>query len=187
MDINEIIRAKKDFNTFLFSMSFPEIVKYIEKNPSQIPNVDWELFTNPSVRISKNIDSFPELILKHPEWYWKFDMKQIQKEISRKISELNRLTEKTNFTKPTNENWLDKLIFFMEQYYELQKEKKKIETEIIIEKIEKEEKYESLLETAVQNILKQEMPPEENFEFDIENLNFGHEEEDNEEYEGWSD
>jgi hypothetical protein len=114
-------------------------------------------------------------------------MKQIQKEISRKISELNRLTEKTNFTKPTNENWLDKLIFFMEQYYELQKEKKKIETEIIIEKIEKEEKYESLLETAVQNILKQEMPPEENFEFDIENLNFGHEEEDNEEYEGWSD
>jgi putative ribosome biogenesis GTPase RsgA len=181
MDINTLLTERMNFNNSLFSMSFPDIVEYIEKNPNQIVNVDWDLFTNPSIRISKNIDDYPEIILKHLNWPWKFNIKQIQTELSRKISELNRLVGKSTYDKPNNENWLDKILVSMEKLCESQNKQNmvylnKIQEEI--DKEEKEEKEESYVESVVKAIMTEEMPPEKvNFSVDNNPKNFKFEDE----------
>jgi hypothetical protein len=178
MDINTLLTERMNFNNSLFSMSFPDIVNYIEKNPSTIPKVDWDLFTNFNIRISKNIDSYPELILRHPNWPWKFDIKQIQNELSRKISELNRLSRPSmtmTERKSNNDNWIDKVINSMEKLCEIQNKIKSEETKNILSEInqlkkeekkeEKKEKKEIRQEIIKQNVMMQianeEMPPED--------------------------
>lgn len=200
MDIQSILRARMEFNDFLFSMSFPDIVDYIENNPSQIHNVEWDLFTNLSIRVSKRIDDYPELILKHPNWDWKFDIKQIQHELSRKISELSRYKNPTVSKNSNSTDWIDKLVITMEKLYILQNKEREIldskiskkikdEVKIITEKIEEkieENVEENVEENIIKQILSEDMPPE-NID-DIEIDKFYHEESDqSDDYEDYTD
>jgi type III secretory pathway component EscV len=167
-------------------MSFPDIVNYLERNPSAMSKVEWDLFTNSKIRASKNIDSYPELILKHSNWPWRFNIKQIQDELSRKISELSKLS-KPKTTKPSsssvssvkvsNDNWVDKVINSMEKLCEIQNKIKIQESQIIINQIKKEVKEEVkedktniIRQQILSRIINEEMPPDDvrNFSDDEE-------------------
>jgi hypothetical protein len=187
MDINTLLSERMTFNNFIFSMSFPDIVNYLERNPSAMSKVEWDLFTNSKIRTSKNIDSYPELILKHSNWPWRFNIKQIQDELSRKISELSRLS-KSKTTKPSlssvssskvsNDNWIDKVINSMEKLCEIQEKIKVQDSQIIINEIKQEQKQEkkqqqrqeknSFMETVVLQIATEEMPPDDIDEIKVE-------------------
>lgn len=165
MDIAKILRDRTDFNTLLFTMSFPEIVTYIEQNPEKYYDVDWDLFTNSSIRNSKNIDDYPELILKHQDWAWRFNMSQVKTNLSKKLTELNKLTGKSsnNMNVQNNDRWLEKLITSMEKMCELQNRKLMKESEVIVKEIKKEEKVEEqkfCVESIAKNIENQQMPPD---------------------------
>lgn len=189
MDINTLLSERLNFNNFLFSMSFPDIVNYIEKNPKDIPKVEWDLFTNPSVRISKNIDNYPELILRHPNWPWRFNISQVQNELNRKITELNRLSKpKTSsmlsVSNNQKDNWIDKIINSMEKLCEIQNKIKIQDSEIllkqfkkdetiekkIIDKKKKNEKQNLVLQEAMIAIANQEMPPDDVGDLKMEKL-----------------
>ena len=184
MDINTFLSERMTFNNFLFSMSFPDIVNYLERNPSAMSKVEWDLFTNSKIRTSKNIDSYPELILKHSNWPWRFNIKQIQDELSRKISELSRLS-KSKTTKPSlssvssskvsNDNWIDKIINSMEKLCEIQEKMKVQDSEIIINEIKKEQKQEQkilkedfIIQNVVSQIINEQMPPDDIDEIKVE-------------------
>ena len=188
MDINTLLSERMTFNNFLFSMSFPDIINYLEKNPSAMSKVEWDLFTNSKIRTSKNIDSYPELILKHSNWPWRFNISQIQNELSRKISELSRLSKPStnlssngSISKPMSsvkiekENWVDKVINSMEKLCEIQNKIKIQDSQIIINEIKKEEqeikkereKFTGNIagQQILSRIINEEMPPEDPISF----------------------
>jgi hypothetical protein len=189
MDINTLLSERMNFNNFLFSMSFPDIVNYLEKNPSTMSKVEWDLFANSSIRTSKNIDSYPELILKHSNWPWRFNIKQIQESLTRKISELNRLSKpkmalsltsssfasSVSSTKVSNDNWIDKVINSMEKLCEIQNKIKVQDSQIIINELKQEQKEEKkilkeefIMENTVLQIINEEMPPDDIGELKME-------------------
>jgi hypothetical protein len=181
MDINTLLSERMTFNNFLFSMSFPDIINYLEKNPSTMSKVEWDLFTNSSIRTSKNIDNYPELILKHSNWPWRFNIKQIQDTLNRKISELSRLTKPSKITlsapinKVSNDNWIDKVINSMEKLCEIQNKIKIQDSQIIINEIKQEKKEEKkilkeefVIENIVSQIINEEIPPDDIEELKIE-------------------
>jgi hypothetical protein len=176
MDINTFLNERARFNNFLFSMSFPDIVNYLEKNPRDMSKVEWDLFTNSSIRTSKNIDNYPEIILKHSNWPWKFKINLIQEELNRKISKLSKLS-KPNIVKVSNQNvsdsWIDRIINSMEKMCEIQNKLKSEESEKIIKFLQKEEKKEEkkqvenfLYNKIISSIENEKMPPE-----NVDNLN----------------
>jgi hypothetical protein len=179
MDINTLLSERMTFNNFLFSMSFPDIVNYLEKNPSAMSKVEWDLFTNSKIRTSKNIDSYPELILKHSNWPWRFNISQIQNELSRKISELSRLSKPSvkpmSSVKIEKDNWIDKVINSMEKLCEIQNKIKIQDSQIIINEIKKEEqeikrereKFTGNIagQQSLSRIISEEMPPEDPISF----------------------
>lgn len=174
MNINTLLSERMTFNNFLFSMSFPDIVNYLERNPRDMSKVEWDLFTNSKIRTSKNIDNYPELILKHPNWPWRFNIKQIQEELSRKISKLSKLSNVDKVTpKVSSDNWIDKVINSMEKLCEKQNKMLIQDTQNFIKETKIEEKKEkeiSLLENIAQQIIKEEMPPEDPDEDDPEDF-----------------
>jgi hypothetical protein len=194
MDINTFLSERMTFNNFLFSMSFPDIVNYLERNPSVMSKVEWDLFTNSKIRASKNIDNYPELILKHSKWPWRFNMIQIQNELSRKISELSRLSKpstkvvaKPISSKVEKENWIEKFINSMEKLCELQNKIKVQDSQIIINEIKKEVKEEEKIDKTniirqeiLSRIINQEMPPEDPRSFSDDEEDFEEEVEEEE-------
>ena len=183
MDISVILNERMNLNRNLISMSFPDIVSYLEKRPEIFNIVDWNLFTDPSIRSIKNIDNYPELILKHKNWPWKFDYNQIQNELNLKISQLNRLVNSKSSVSTKKENWIDKIINSMEKLCEIQNKINFQDIQIITNEIKNEVREEGkviksdLLQREIINqIYNEEMPPDDIGDITIER--FLHESED---------
>ena len=172
MDISTILLERANFNDNLFSMNFPSIVHYIENNPDKIQEIDWNLFTNPNIRKSKEIDNYPEIILRHPDWPWNFNIDEIRNRLNRKIEDLEEVAENNDSNK---EDFLSKIVSYfkqMEKETKSSEEIKRIESEKIIQEVRqriiREKEREIILKQKIEEIMNEESSDDEDILFDIE-------------------